>query len=291
VRVLTLLVAAVSFWALTGASRALLIHPNASRYVYVGAFFVLLVAAELARGVRVGRWATAAVAAVAVAGVVANFSLVLDGGRYLGDQGRTYRAALGALELARPQVGPRYRVRVTGAFVKLGGRDYFAARDALGSPAMSPPEIAASREFARKAADRELIGAYRLQALPAAAGNRSGTRPTVRFQSGGALARQRGCVVLRARRDRPARAILVVPPGGLLLDLERGRATVVLRRFARGFPDPGPVLRPTRDAIRVRPGRPQLIAIPRDRAARPWHAQVRARAGNIAICGRMAPRA
>jgi hypothetical protein len=132
---------------------------------------------------------------------------------------------------------------------------------------------------------RELIGAYGLRLLPAPAASRPGGRPTVEFRSGGTLAMRRGCEVLRARQDRPARVNLTVPPGGLLLDLDRGDATVVLRRFAQRFPDPGPVLMPTAQAMRVQPGALQLIRIPPDRASRPWHAQVRARAGSVAICG------
>jgi hypothetical protein len=139
VRVLCLLATLVCFWVLTGASRALLLSPNASRYVYIGAFFVVLVAVELGRGVRVPRWATAALGVAAIAAVVANFAPLQDGGKYLRGQGAIHRAALGALELARPHVVPGYRVRVVGPFVLLNASDYFAATDAFGSPAMAPP--------------------------------------------------------------------------------------------------------------------------------------------------------
>jgi hypothetical protein len=296
VRVVTLLTTVVSFWVLTGLSRASAVAPSASRYVYVGAVLVLLIAVELARGVRIPRWATAAVAAVALGSVILNFSFLEQGSWTLRNAGANDRALLGALEIARPYVPPGHVIRLLESFIPVRPRDYFAARDSRGSPAMTPSEIATAPEYARQTADFELASAYGVRARPAPEGSRPDSRPPVlASQFGGTVVRRRRCLVLRARSKRqPGLAGLPVPPSGLLLDTEARRATVVLRRFADTFPTPALTRQLAQEAtqpglrnpaiIPLAAGRRQVIRIPRDRAPQFWRAQVRATQGRVTIC-------
>src|SRR5207302_2019556 len=74
-RVLTLLTLALSFWTLT-ATRAQISPPVSSRYIYAGAFFVLLLAAEMARGASLPRRAGVLLGAAVAAAIVSNLGVL-----------------------------------------------------------------------------------------------------------------------------------------------------------------------------------------------------------------------
>ena len=133
-RVVTLLAILLSFWVLTGVRRSVISDPDASRYLYVGALFVVLLAADLARGVEVSARATLVLAGAVAAATLSNVGVLRDAGRYLRSDAELSEAALGAVEIARPVVEPGYvAIGVPGyPFVIVSAGPYLEAADDLG---------------------------------------------------------------------------------------------------------------------------------------------------------------
>jgi hypothetical protein len=281
VRLAALLAMAATFWLLGGLQRAQIQSPDASRYLYVGALFVLLIAVELLRGVRVGRWIAALAVVLTGLAVVSNVGDLRAGGRNLRAQADVTRADLGALVLARDTVPPGYHAAfIPGVpFVQIDAKEYFAAARELGSIADSPAELAAASEQGRLAADAELANLGQL--LPRPSSERPGaTPPEVDATTGGTVHTEAGCVLFRPAAATPAGTVaelqVTVPTGGMLLTATGGRATVALRRFAATFPrDPSARLATGGSSV-LRPGT--------DRATQPWHARLRPEAG-VTVCG------
>jgi len=283
VRAYALLAMAASFWLLGGLQRAQISSPDASRYLYVGALFVLLIAVELVRGARVGRWIAALVVALTGLAVLANVGDLRAGARGLRASADVARADLGALELARDDVKPGYRAtRFPGIpFVQIDVNEYFAAARDLGSIAYSPSEIAAASEQGRLAADAELANIQ--QVVPHPSTEKAGaTPPRVDVVTGGRVRTDGGCVRFRPDAATPAGTIaelqVTLPAGGLLLTAEGGRATLALRRFAVTFP-------PDSAAAKLAPGGSSVLRPGSDRARQPWHVRLAPEAG-VSACGR-----
>ena len=279
-RVFALLAAAGAFWLLGGVQRAQISSPDASRYLYVGALFVLLLAVELARGVRIGRAAAAVLVVLTATVAIANGGDLRAGARNLRLQAAVSRADLGALELARDQVKPGYRaVRFPGIpFVEIDADRYFAAADALGSPADTPGELARAHEQGRLAADAELANIEEITPRPSSA-RPGGAPPQVDLVSGGSVDEAGSCVRFRPAVATQAGTIaelqLTLPAGGLLLSVDEP-ATVALRRFAETFPK--------EPAARLAPGGAAELKPGRDAAPQPWHVRLRPE-GGLRACG------
>ena len=176
-RVLGLLTIMVAFWLLTGLRRAILEHPDASRYLYVGGLFILLLVAEVARGVSLPRrWTPLLIVAVAIA-VLSNAGTMRDAGRFLRASADAARADLAALELSRDSVKPGYlATSFPGTpFVSVRAGPYFAAADDLGSPAYSPAQLVTAPEPARVNTDTELIDVHDIGPRAAPIGASFGT--------------------------------------------------------------------------------------------------------------------
>jgi hypothetical protein len=282
VRVLTLLAMVGAFWLLTGLQRSQISAPDASRYVYVGALFVLLLAVELVRGLSLpaGAGWVALVACAAGLAIVANLGDLRAGARFLRDEGPIARADLGALELARATVPPGYSAtHFPGIpFVTIDAAQYFAAARDFGSPALTAPEIAATAEAARQAADGEFTTIHRIELRPGAAKPGS-VAPQVDAVTGGSVRVDGGCVRFRPSAARSAATAaelqVTVPAGGIELSAEGGPATVAIRRFSVTFP-PGPLAQLAAGGSGVlRPGA--------DRAGQLWHVSLKP-AGDAGAC-------
>ena len=281
VRVLALLAAAAAFWLLGGLQRAQISSPDASRYLYVGALFVLLLAVELVRGVRAGREIAALAVVLTAVICVANLGDLRAGARYLRQQTAIERADLAALELARADVKPGYKaVAFPGIpFVAVDAERYFAAARALGSPAYRLSELPGAFEHGRLAADAELASIQGVVPKPSRA--RPGTTPPrVDRVIGGRVRSDGGCVRFTPDAVRPAGVTpelqVTVPAEGLLMTAEGGPAGLALRRFAATFP-----VEPT---ARLAPGGSSELQPGEDRATQPWHVSLKPGAA-VSACG------
>jgi hypothetical protein len=274
-RLLSLLVLGFSFWAFTAITRGFISSPYASRYLYVGALVVLLVAAELARGVVVSLRTQALLALIAVPIALSNLGAYRDAARDLRAQAQLTRAETGALDIARPIVKPSF---IANSFFSLDAGSYFSAEKAMGTPGSSPAQLARQPEYAREAADAELVRIQRITPVAASSTPVGGTRPVVESAAGGSVAGQGACVVFMpsdvTNASTSASLVVRVPAAGLRLTAGGGSATLLVRRFADEFRAIGTLAAPTPAAMRIAP----------DRAPQPWHLEV-VPMDKISVCG------
>lgn len=282
-RVWVVLAIAASFWILAGFNQMPGREPTASRYQYVGVVFVLLIAAELLRGVRLPPRATlVAVALVAAASVVSNVDYLHRAyATNYHPASQLEKAGLGAVEIARDTVEPGFALTeelVSTGYVHVEAGPYLSARDAFGSPAYSPAEIAAATPAARFAADKVLFAALRMglftvppSALPA------GAPRTVAAGTGPVTVPAGACV--RVPSDGSFSPLLVLPRTGTVFRAGPEPVNAVdLARFASGeFP--------IQLQESVAAGQTAEIAIPADRSRVPWKMRLET-AGATIVCGR-----
>ncbi len=249
---------ALTFWALIGMVSSAARPPQASRYIYPSAAFLLLIVLELTRDVRPTRPIVAVAAGALVVSVVPNLVNLVEQARQIREFAATERSELGALELAHAEApaAPLPRLAIHNGVLGVGSQgaaispwDYQAAVDRYGSPADGPAQIAAAGETDRETADQVLLAAndITVSGLPAAMA--SAWRDCAPPVSGSG-----------ARRSFPVpRAGLAIRPDGA-----RSRVTVAVRRFGVPFQrlDPprgsGPLV--------LRPAKRQL--------AQPWTVEV-----------------
>jgi len=273
-RVRALLTILLAFWVLTGLRRATYQDPDTSRYLYVGALFVLLILAELARGVSVTQRIAVVLAVAVAAATLSNAGTVRDAGRYLRSQAEVARADLAALELARNSLDPGYvAAHFPGApFVSLRAGPYLAAASDYGSPAYSLAELIAAPEPARRVADAELVrihgvGPRAARSAPAPA---LGASPEPLAVVGGTTTERRGCLQFRPApvraADAPPTLELTVPRAGLLIRTSGAPAQVDVRRLAADYSSVTPNT--------VMPSAAATLRIPSDSAPQPWRARI-----------------
>ena len=265
-RVLVPLAAGLAFWLLTAANASPQRPPDASRYQFVGAVFILMAAADYLAGQLPdwrpdwrSWWVLAAAFVVAAFATAANFSTLHD--TYNGYRGptRVVRGDLAALEIARDRVDSGFVLTPENSDFEYFGYVvaglYLSAADEFGSPAYSEEELAEAPEGARAGADKVLAAALpiRLKPLPSIPARRC---RTVGPAGGGAF-------------------VLRLLPGGATLQAARGvHADLRLRRFASAsFPVHVATLRGA-----------SRLDIPTDRSRRPWDLQVRTN-GKVTMCG------
>lgn len=266
-RVLIPLAAGLAFWLLTAANAGLGRPPDASRYQYVGAVFLLMIAADFLAAQLPGwrpDWRSwrilAPVFAIAAAATAANFSTLHDSYDAYRVATSIVRSDLAALEIARDGVDPDFVLTPENSGFEYFGYvvagPYLSAADDFGSPAYSPGELEAAPEVARADADKVLAAA-----LP------------VSYQPLANLPRATDCATVQPTGGDPA--MVTLPPSGGLLDAAGGvTAELRLRRFASAsFPIHVATLR---GAAR--------LDIPRDPWGRPWELQVSAN-GKVTVCG------
>ena len=165
--------ALLAFWLLTGASAITGRPANSSRYQIVDAVLLIVVGAELLRGTRLVGRARSALAVVAVPIVASNLIVMRHGYDFLRLQSGYAKAALGALEIARP-LAPRglWLLPPTARNPYLSGVTadrYFAVTKAHGAPPVyNASQILSALPLQRQAADSVVAAAYRISVRPAA---------------------------------------------------------------------------------------------------------------------------
>jgi len=274
----------LAFWMLTALARAQDGDPMANRYIYPSVVFLLLLAVGLAPNlaesgitVRSPRyyWACGVVLAIAIAVAAFNISDFQAGRKDLRFTSNVTSAELGALELARSTVAPRYSPPLND-FFGVPSAAYFAATDRYGSsPADNPNEIASSPEYARRRADRVSLQALRVRLRPVPNGIRLADRPMPVPGTPRLSVRRSGrCLLLRGRGLSPG---AVLPRSGLVI---RGpgssEAAISLKRFAKTSVGPIPSSVASNGSF-------LRIAIDAERA-RPWRFQVALRGAPVLLC-------
>ena len=206
-----------------------------------------------------------------LAAVLSNVLALRDGAASLRAQAQQTVTELGALDIARGFVSPSY-VSQGFLFNTLDVRDYFAAEDALGTPAATPAQIADESDGLRAAADNQLIAIHNVALTPAPAATPSGQAAAAHVDdaSGGSVA------VLGPRSStesarHPAGATnaldLTVPSRGWI------------HRRGRARDDRTAALCDSFEPLGTLAGEAALLRIGPDRAAQPWHVRIAPAAG------------
>jgi hypothetical protein len=277
-RIWVYVVMALTFFALIGANLGPLRAPDANRYQYTAAIFLLLPVVELLAGVKLSWRGWGAIVLVLLAGLAANLANLHETGKYLRVNAQENQAELAALELVRAHVNPGLPVEplsptqipTDDMVVTIG--NYLSAADDLGSPAYALDSVRSMRNQVRQFADAEMVHALALGPVPlprplsvgsVAPGEELTAGATdSAIVSGTGLCRQ--IVPLLA----DAKANFTLPPGGFTVLPSAGPAPVLaLRRFGDGFVATIPAA-PT--------GAISIVRIPADAAPDPWYLGVTA---------------
>jgi hypothetical protein len=262
------LAAGLAFWFATAANATNLGlgRPfDASRYMYVGAVFILMIAGALAAGRRPGRLGLIAIFAVAIAAALSNWVTLRDAHRAFADGSVAVRGGLSGLEIAADRVPPDFLLTKENSnfeyFTLVDAGSYLSAVEDFGSPAYSEAELASAKEPARAAADKVIAAALPVSLGPDAAPAPAGPAA--------AAERRRGCVIVGG-----AAPVVDVPAGGASLSAPRATPTAVaLRRYAT---DSFPVeLGSFRGSAR--------LTVPSDRSSRRWQLQLDS-PGPVRVC-------
>jgi hypothetical protein len=256
--------AAAGFWLLAGFNAIPGREAWSSRYLYVGALFVLLLAANLLERVRLNRRALLAAGAATLALVGFNLVPLREGRDFFKSETVLTRADLGAIEIAKRTVEPGFtlpaEISGTSFLNEIEAGEYLTAVDEYGSPAYTPAELAHAPEAGRVQADIVLA-----HALPL--GVETGLSPTAAAAGG-------RCVETPGTEDA---APVPLSAGVTTVQIAPGGAgTIRLRRFAGAE---YPLV-----SEGIAGGSTTRIRIPRDTAARPWLLRVEAAQGGT-ICG------
>lgn len=260
------LVGALVFWVLTAVVRAGPAEPAASRYVYVGAVFILLLVAEAGQGLRWrGPWLS--LAALALIGIlIANLNALRGGEGGLRFSDDSVRASLAAVQIAAPVVPDTFRPDPNNAPDVWAGGYLHAERD-LGSMAPSVSQLESSPLPIQSRADTVLALAE--SAKPS---DQQGLLPApikVDALYGAGSTPRGACLQIVPHAPALASLDVTVPTGMSISIRPRSGATanVYVRRFAPTFTPP--------PFTTVNGGASATVGFPRDLAAQiPWHVQV-----------------
>jgi hypothetical protein len=267
---------ALTFWILAALTRSDSPDPTASRYLYVGALFIVLVAAELAVGTRLSKAGLALTAALVLAAVIGNLGALRAGERGLREGDDSVRSSLAALEVAAPVVSPAFTPQPVDA-PQITAGPYLAAVRELGSPALSLTELERAPESTRESADQVLEHAEALALVPTTH-RATGTRPvSVSSANGGRISAEGRCEHFTPTSASATVDAAVQPGTELSVQAVGGQSALLyLRRFATEFSPP-----PFATAIGVGQS---VIRFPLDRApGLDWHVRA-ATSGAIVIC-------
>lgn len=250
--------AAAAFWFLAGFNTIPGREAYSSRYLYVGALFVVLIAADLLRGIRLNRWALVAAGAVTLVAAGFNLTPLREGRDFFESQTALARADLAAIEIAEGSVAPDFalppEIAGTSFLNEIRAGEYLQAVGEYGSPAYTESELATAPEPGRRQADVVLANALPIGIEAAAAGPPPGSAGCVAVDGAA------GAGPLPLRAGVTTVELAPGPPGAIRL-----------RRFARAeYP---------LSSEGVAGGSTSRLIIPRDRARRPWLLQVEARQG------------
>jgi len=237
---------ALAFWTLSAVARAGFAEPTASRYLYIGAVFILLICGEARLGTGLhGAWLL--IAGILLAGaLIGNVRMLRDGERQLRTQDTVVRASLGVVEVAAPVVEPTFVAEPDYA-PQIRAGHYLSAIRAFGSPALTEPELEHAPESMREHSDAVLERAERISVTP------------------GSSATGRSCKYQATAAPNAPRDLDVSPGQTLLLGATPGPANpIYVRRFAGAFP--------ASPLGTIAGGRSAVIRFAADRAPSiPWH--------------------
>jgi hypothetical protein len=272
---------ALTFWGLAAANFVPGRDPESSRYMYMGAVLLVLLLAEIFNGVRPSNRILAVFAVATTAAVASNLVLLTDGKRYLAAQSQFARADIGALEIARDVVHPKFLLDPsfagTPSLVDVQAGPYFEAADAHGYLGDSPAQIFEEPEHMRERADDVLVHALRLGVIPVPLNAPVPGGPPTIAGADHPLGRQQGsCLTLPGGTGEQMATLQVGPPGPVIHLSPGEPAQLGIRRFSRGdFPV---VL------ADIAGGDSAKLRIPPDRSRVPWELGVQADQ-EVSVCG------
>jgi hypothetical protein len=253
---------AVTFWLLIALNASFGRQPDASRYIYPGAIFLLMCTAEILVGYRPTRAVFAAGLGVVTIAIAGNLWALDHNFKQLRSATDIVRGDLAGLEIAADTVDPGLVLTGENAgfnyFTLLDAGPYLSAEEKFGSPAYTPTELLDAPEASKVAADKVLVTALGLHLEPGTASDPP----------------DQGCTQIAGTGTGPQFA--EVPAGGAVFtSLSKPGAELIIRRYSTtDFVDLGP----------INPGTPETLAIPPDRSDQPWQVAVQAGGGEVAVC-------
>ncbi len=258
-------VALVSNWVLTGYSRAQFGDPGASRYVYVGAAFLILTMAEVLRHFP-RRLIHIGVPILAILSVAGNTKVLHDGANGLRETTETTRIELRAVEWARDRVADGY-VPDKQRMPQLEGRKFLLATSELGSPAATDEEVAQSDNLTRSAVDRISVETL-VNVVPTQRLQEATARGALVVTASSAIVNPGVCAEVLPAGGGPAKieiAMNRVP--GLALRSGSAAVKVSFRRYSDGYPES--------PSFTVEPALNAIVSIASDTApSQQWRVQI-----------------
>ena len=229
--------------------------PGESRYIYPGAFVVLLIAVEAVRGIRISRAAFISVWIVALVAFSTNAAIIVGSGNTLRERSPEIKVEVTAAALVNsagfyipgPNAKPLSSL-VQGAPISNIG----PAERKYGGLGLTPAELKAAPPETRSQVDSIMSSAIGPLLRPVA-------KPPAKAE----------CKEVRGAADQ---AIADLPPGGAGLESKSG-GTVSIRRFGDSF---------SINVGDLKPGVPMNLNIPKDINPTPW--QVSVPAGSLLVC-------
>jgi hypothetical protein len=261
---------------LTSIARAQLADAGSSRYVYIGAVFILLLASHALRDSAPSSRGLALVAAGVALAAVANVGAMRPGLTQIRAFDRVLQPELAALELVGSRAPADLQVDAVHA-PNINAGPYFDAIRKYGSPAESLEAVGHAQLPDQQAADAVLIAALQIAAAHGGDATPSPSGVAVDDVHWGNVTTAAGC--RRFDPNAPGAAVdVTVAGGGLILRPEdHGTTQVSLRQLAADYPAPTP-------SIVVPSGEQSILRLPREGLPNPWHARIFA-TDTIEICG------
>ena len=146
---------ALAGWVLTALARAQYNDPGASRYVYIGAAYIIVIFARtLANDSKI--WSSSLSLVAAALFVMSSSSTLNFGANLMRDTSRAVLTEISVMEMLRNKVEPSFRPDTSRAPQIVAG-EYFAAIDAHGSPGKSENWIAQQDNWVREVADQKIF--------------------------------------------------------------------------------------------------------------------------------------
>jgi hypothetical protein len=229
---------ALAFWGLSAVVRADAADPGSSRYLYIGAVFLLLIAIDLVADAVPRKSALVLVGLVLLGAVVANLNLLRTGERSLRSTDETVRLSLSAVEVAAPVVASTFVADPQGAPQVQAG-PFLAAIRNLGSPALTIAQLERAPVSSRSEVDAVLESAERLAPVPVVAAVIGRQLLQVDGLSAGRLVRRGHCDEFYPAGNQDVFDLQI--PAGTTLGITARPNTgvsVYLRRFAPVFTEP-----------------------------------------------------
>jgi len=259
----------LAFWWLAAIARGDLTQPDSSRYLYVGAAFILLIASEAAAGAKPSRIELAGIAGLVVIAVVGNVSLLRGAERSYRSADESVQASLEAVQVAAPVVSPTFVPEPQDAPQVQAG-PYLSAVRQFGSPALTLQQLEQAPGSVTEEADNVLAHAEALAPVRARARAAADRPVLVDSTTTGRIERLGLCERYMPAGMTSVGDFAVAPGAELLLAPASGSGpNIYLRRFAAQFSIGQPVF------ARITGGERVAIRFPVDRApALSWHVRL-----------------